>query len=714
MPILSGQRSIPTPLSWNLTIDSTVVVVTGSMSIGALMVQLVNQLDVSEDFSDNALWWPKANIWLTNTKWTLDQYGIQSDSYLIFTTMHKILRLQLPDLRVLSVRADFSVSVYASVCKICKDLGKIINEIIDKKFISDFILLGIRHAEELSLLRLPRILNTNDRRASPRRRRQHINTLNRHNSMGDSLAINTSTISTVFSPTTLKPRSTVAIDKMTDSSFQNRCSTSNLSKSLNILTINDDGNLAHTPLTPRKNLLPQIIRSINLIEKCKLNNLWFDSSKSLMEQNLNENDLVLLRFKYYSFYDLNPKLDAIRINQLYEQAKWSILSEDIDCTEEEMMTFAALQLQVQIQSSSSTIINSQDDDINHQYDNTTIDQALENLQNSLLGKTKIQSTNSIQQINIHQQSKEDLRSYLRIFRPRRFTFKSFKRYWFVLRDAQLAYYTNESQQYNTPIEKISLKGCEILPDMNISAKKYSIRLMIPSIDGMNETLIRCSSEEQYATWIAALRLASKGRSIDETSYETERESILTLFNMKNSSSNSQHTKFNIQPENYVSKKVSKKYKMKQLTERILESYTAVSNLDGTEAKLRYLKLWQSLPEFGISTFVVKFNDSNRKEELLGIASNRLLRMAMTGETIKTWWISRMRSWNVNWENKLLTIEFDSETIEFLPLYDINSKCIHEFIGAYIFLAMRSTRKMSDNDNSLQQEKLFQQLTAAYT
>jgi hypothetical protein len=62
-----------------------------------------------------------------------------------------------------------------------------------------------------------------------------------------------------------------------------------------------------------------------------------------------------------------------------------------------------------------------------------------------------------------------------------------------MRDNQLTYYTNESQQRQTPIEKISLKGCEILPDVNISSKKYAIRLMIPSIDGMNETLIRCST-----------------------------------------------------------------------------------------------------------------------------------------------------------------------------------------------------------------------------
>jgi hypothetical protein len=36
--------------------------------------------------------------------------------------------------------------------------------------------------------------------------------------------------------------------------------------------------------------------------------------------------------------------DAIRINQLYEQAKWALLLEEIECTEEEMMMFAALQV----------------------------------------------------------------------------------------------------------------------------------------------------------------------------------------------------------------------------------------------------------------------------------------------------------------------------------------------------------------------------------
>jgi hypothetical protein len=36
--------------------------------------------------------------------------------------------------------------------------------------------------------------------------------------------------------------------------------------------------------------------------------------------------------------------DAVRLTQLYEQARWAILLEDVDCTEEEMMLFAALQV----------------------------------------------------------------------------------------------------------------------------------------------------------------------------------------------------------------------------------------------------------------------------------------------------------------------------------------------------------------------------------
>lgn len=65
-----------------------------------------------------------------------------------------------------------------------------------------------------------------------------------------------------------------------------------------------------------------------------------------MEQGVREFDTLLLRFKFFSFYDLNPKYDAVRINLIFEQAKWAIMNEEIDCTEEEMLMFAALQVRL--------------------------------------------------------------------------------------------------------------------------------------------------------------------------------------------------------------------------------------------------------------------------------------------------------------------------------------------------------------------------------
>lgn len=38
---------------------------------------------------------------------------------------------------------------------------------------------------------------------------------------------------------------------------------------------------------------------------------WLDSSRSLMEQGVVEEDQLVLRFKYYTFFDLNPKVRAL-------------------------------------------------------------------------------------------------------------------------------------------------------------------------------------------------------------------------------------------------------------------------------------------------------------------------------------------------------------------------------------------------------------------
>lgn len=116
------------------------------------------------DWSDHALWWPARNHWLTRTRSTLDQYGVAADALLHFTPMHKTLRVQLPDMRSVDCKVDFSVKTFNAVINLCKELGKFsvhyenyykykITMNIIEIFIPFFfflINLGIRHPEELS------------------------------------------------------------------------------------------------------------------------------------------------------------------------------------------------------------------------------------------------------------------------------------------------------------------------------------------------------------------------------------------------------------------------------------------------------------------------------------------------------------------------------------------------------------------------------------
>lgn len=80
------------------------------------------------DWSDHALWWPKKRSWLTRTRSTLDQYGVGADALLHFTQMHKTLRIQLPDLRYIDYRVDFSIKCFSSVVHLCKELGRFLKK----------------------------------------------------------------------------------------------------------------------------------------------------------------------------------------------------------------------------------------------------------------------------------------------------------------------------------------------------------------------------------------------------------------------------------------------------------------------------------------------------------------------------------------------------------------------------------------------------------
>ena len=72
-------------------------------------------------------------------------------------------------------------------------------------------------------------------------------------------------------------------------------------------------------------------------------------------------------------------------------------------------------------------------------------------------------------------------------------------------------------------------------------------------------------EEQYCNWMAACKLASQGKTMADSSYKTEVETLKTLISRQQPSQVSAPINVDIKtPEDYVSPRFNKKLKSKQV------------------------------------------------------------------------------------------------------------------------------------------------------
>jgi kindlin 2 len=94
-----------------------------------------------------------------------------------------------------------------------------------------------------------------------------------------------------------------------------------------------------------------------------------------------------------------------------------------------------------------------------------------------------------------------------------------------------------------------------------------------------------------------------------------------------------------------------------------------------------------------------------KKEIVGIASNRILRINPEGETLKSWRFNTMKSWNVNWDINQFEISFDDEELVFMCL-NCDAKILHEFIGGYIYLSLRPKLDNNNLASNLNEEMFF--------
>uniref|UniRef100_A0AAY5EUU3 PH domain-containing protein n=1 Tax=Electrophorus electricus TaxID=8005 RepID=A0AAY5EUU3_ELEEL len=439
--------------------------------------------------------------------------------------------------------------------------------------------------------------------------------------------------------------------------------------------------------SPSPESIAKLYRPASKVDKTHIHTRWLDSSRCLLQQGVQENDKLWLRFKYYTFHDMEPKYDGVRLTQLYEQARWAILLEDNDCTEEEMMLFGALQYHIGKLSLSQEVNSCQGME--------DLESALESLEVKMVGENK--SADVL------------VRAYCDLI-PKKLSLRDYKQYWFKFQDTSIFYYKSKDESYGEPIQQMNLKGCEVAPDVNIAGQKFCIRLLVPAPEGMNEAYLRCENEKQYSEWMAACKLASKGLTLLDSSYQKEVKNIQTFLAMQRPSSSASTAQVDesINTLSLVSPRYTKKYKAKQLTIRILEAYQNVAQLSLMAAILKFLQIWQSLPDFGISYFMIRFKGS-RKDEVLGIANNRLMRIDLgVGDVVKTWRYNNMRQWNVNWDIRQVAIEFDGNINIAFSCVTADCKIVHEYIGGYIFMLTR-VRNPSNTVN----EELFLKLTGGH-
>uniref|UniRef100_A0A4W4E6P2 PH domain-containing protein n=1 Tax=Electrophorus electricus TaxID=8005 RepID=A0A4W4E6P2_ELEEL len=618
--------------------------VTSDLHIGGVILKVVEKTEIKKDWSDHALWWEQKQQWLLKPSWTLDKCGIHADARLCLTPQHKPLRLVMPNLATLRLRVCFSSPMFHTVIGICK-------------------LLNIRHPEELSLLWPVE---------EKKKKKQKDADVNEVDMIGFSTRSETAG----------------SIDKLANDMpafFANSPETEAVYKMLSV-----------SQPAPAPETIAKMNRPTTKVDKAQINSRWLDSSRSLLQQGVKENDKLLFRFKYYSFHDLEPQSDAVRLTQLYEQAKWAILLEEIDCTEEEMMLFAALQYHIGKVSLTEQLVATcpaMDD----------LDSALQCLE------VKMEEEYSAEEM-LDTMTAPELHDYLKIFRPKKQTLKKYKQFWFTFKDMSISYYKSKEESCKEPIQQMNLKGCEVAPDVSVATQKFCIRLLIPEPEGMNEVYLRCDNEQQYSKWMAACRLASKGKTLADASFSTEVQSIQSFLAMQRTSSSNKaaQTDESINTHSLVSPRYQKKYKPKQLTPRILEAYQNVAQLSLTDTILKFLQIWQALPDFGLSYFIVRFKGC-RKDEVLGIANNRLIRIDLgVDEVVKTWRYNTMKQWNVNWDIKQVAIEFNGNVNIAFGCVTANCKIVHEYIGGYIFMSTRSREK-----NNTLNEELFHQLTGGH-
>ncbi|KAA0194195.1 Fermitin family 1 [Fasciolopsis buskii] len=580
-----------------------------------------------------------------------------------------------------------------------------------------------------------------------------------------------------------------------------------------------------------------LIKPKNLVQKARLNSGWLDSSRSLLEHGIKPPPTgssgeetvtaptVYLNFNFYAFYYLNMKYDTVRIHQLNKQARWSILSGLLDCTEDEMIVFAAYQLQAELQTSAadqtvyqmgvplelpqnpaSPSLKPNPDPTGHQYLSPAatffsnsgpvraspmrlpsaaspmpgassihgssnrrgserggmdeVDELLTKLEQSCgvadEAGSRARSTHAHNVTSLAPSGTlrsaarsvgpvvdvpdaaeiPSLQESLRVYRDRTLLIRRYKVLWVVIVETRLYSYKTRTDT-ESPLMVYSLRDCSITPDVSTAMQKYNLKLSLfiePNKKNRNRTngmhspysgsvrdqsaqreevWLRFDTAEQYARWLAACTLGSKGKTLaSRVAYEKEMETILEILRLQVPGptpmiSTAKSVKYLGDLSNFCSERIIRKARSKEyLRQRITEAHVNIRDVSLTKSKFKHVQAWQRLKHFGRSYFTVHLDRGSDLglpsssgglftapvDDVVAICQGRFeIVSPHTGELLRAWKFTDVRSWNVNWDAGMVLLDFRSDRISFRPLC-ANCKTIVEFTGGYVFLSQQTPEK----------------------
>ncbi|NWQ70709.1 URP2 protein, partial [Neopipo cinnamomea] len=397
-------------------------------------------------------------------------------SRLRFAPRHRPLRLRLPGGRVLRLHLNFAKTPGRAAARVC-------------------CLLGIRHPEELSLLR-PEEEERREGRGrkghAPDRAPPDLDLTHLRPRAGERRRGNGGRPGGLDPPPYEAPPPALPPDQLRA-----------------LVTPGEGRDPPALPRSPRGN---------PFVRRAQLHARWLDTSRSLMEQDVVDDEELLLRFKYPCAMGMDPQEGGLRIALLYEQARRALLAEEIDCTEEEMLLFAALQYQTD---------GAEGGDGNPEgpLEPQDLDTALDKLELSLGGQgTAILPVWGSPQEELG--AAPELVEELEIYRSSRWPFWGSRPARAVLSKSSLSLWSLPGSG-GAP-QQLNLCGCEVTPDVDLRVQKFCIKLRVPMPEGMSETLLRCRDAFQYARWVAGCRLASRGGSLSATSLGAEARGVLEV------------------------------------------------------------------------------------------------------------------------------------------------------------------------------------------